>query len=386
MKSKRNLQYLCFAAVLAAITTVATAFIKINTGINNGYVHLGDTIVYLSGALLPPPFAALSSAIGGALADVLAGAPVWAPATAVIKALNTVPLSLVFYFGLVKKKDRIVTPLTVAMTVVSGLITVFGYLLAEGLMYSFPSAWASAPFSVIQASGSTVLFVVIGLALDTAKFKKRFHLTLDRKKEKTVNTDIIYTFSGKPYLNLTSKCPCSCTFCIRQNGDGLGSATNLWHKGDPTLEEITTAIDSYKFKDGDELTWCGYGEPTMVYDNLIASAKYVKEKYPTVKLRLNTNGLSDRINGKETAKELCEVFDCISVSLNTPNSERYDEVCRPKYEGAYDSVKKFIADCVATGLSDIRCSVVDVITEEETEQCVKIAEELGAKIRVRVKE
>ena len=60
------------------------------------------------------------------------------------------------------------------MPVVSGLITVFGYLLAEGLLYSFPSAWTSVPFSIIQAVGSAILFYLVGASLDKMNFKNRF--------------------------------------------------------------------------------------------------------------------------------------------------------------------------------------------------------------------
>ena len=74
--------------------------------------------------------------------------------------------------------------------------------------------------------------------------------------------DIIYTYRNKVYLNLTNRCPCSCTFCIRSNADGLGSANTLWHKSDPTAEEITAAIESFDFSGFPEVTFCGYGEPT----------------------------------------------------------------------------------------------------------------------------
>ena len=50
--------------------------------------------------------------------------------------------------------------------------------------------------------------------------------------------DIIYTYAGSAYMNITNKCPCSCVFCIRANGEGLGSAESLWLKKDPTIEEI----------------------------------------------------------------------------------------------------------------------------------------------------
>lgn len=171
-KNSKKVQQLCLTGLMAAIICVFTAFIKVNTGINNGYVHFGDSMIYLAGTLLGP-WASLAAAIGGALADVLAGAPQWAPATAIIKALNAVPFFVMA--GLYKKKHgtrKIISWYTIPMVVVSGAISVFGYLIAEGLMYSFPSAWASVPFTIIQAVGSALIFIVLGLALDAAKITK----------------------------------------------------------------------------------------------------------------------------------------------------------------------------------------------------------------------
>lgn len=163
---------ICFTGLMAAIIAVFTAFIKIPTGINEGYLHFGDSMIYLAACLLGP-LGALSAAIGGALADILAGAAIWAVPTAIIKALNAVPFIIMASIYKKKKgKSKIISAYTVPMVVVSGLITVFGYLLAEGLMYSFPTAWTSVPFSIIQAAGSAVIFVIIGLALDAVKIQK----------------------------------------------------------------------------------------------------------------------------------------------------------------------------------------------------------------------
>lgn len=171
-KSSIKVQQLSMTGLMAAIICVFTAFVKINTGINNGYIHFGDSMIYLAGALLGP-WSMLSAAIGGAIADVLAGAPQWAIATAIIKALNAVPFFVAASIYRKKHNTRkIVSWYTVAMTIVSGAISIFGYLLAEGLMYSFPSAWLSAPFTLIQAVGSAIIFVVLGAALDAAKITR----------------------------------------------------------------------------------------------------------------------------------------------------------------------------------------------------------------------
>lgn len=162
---------ICITGLMAALITVCTAFIKIPTGINSGYLHFGDSMIYIAGCILGP-WAALAAAVGGALADVLAGAPQWAIATAVIKAVNAVPFIIATAVYNKKKAPKIVNVPTLIMTVASGLITIFGYLLAEGIMYSFPSALTSVPFSIVQAVGSAIIFVIVGKILDQIKIHK----------------------------------------------------------------------------------------------------------------------------------------------------------------------------------------------------------------------
>ena len=100
--------------------------------------------------------------------------------------------------------------------------------------------------------------------------------------------DIIYTYKNQVYANITNKCDCACTFCVRSLKDAVGEATTLWHEKDPSLEEIKAAIDAFDFTGYEEFVFCGYGEPTCALENLLASAKYVKENH-NLKIRLNTN-------------------------------------------------------------------------------------------------
>lgn len=168
-----NTKNLVLASLFAAIIMIFTSYVKINTGINEGYLHFGDSMIYLASCILPLPYAMGAAAIGGALADIMAGAPIWAPATAIIKALNALPFAIMYLTAFTKNKQRIFCLPTVLMTIVSGFITVFGYLLAESILYSFESACLSVPFSIIQATGSAVIFCVAAVALDCAKFKTR---------------------------------------------------------------------------------------------------------------------------------------------------------------------------------------------------------------------
>lgn len=172
-KKIRKLFLMALTALFAALTATATAFIKINTGINEGYLHFGDSIIYLSACILPLPYACLAAAIGGGIADLLSGAAVWAPITAVIKALNVLPFAVMYSAKIAKNPNQIVNKATATMPVFSGLITVFGYLAAESLIYNFASALTSVPFSVIQSVGSATLFWLLGALLDRINFKNR---------------------------------------------------------------------------------------------------------------------------------------------------------------------------------------------------------------------
>ena len=194
--------------------------------------------------------------------------------------------------------------------------------------------------------------------------------------------DIIYTYAGSAYMNITNKCPCRCIFCIRSNGDGLGSAESLWLKSDPTIEEIKAEIDNFDFSPYNEVVFCGYGEPTQALDNLIKAAKYLKEKH-SLKIRLNSNGLSDLINGKPTAHLLEGIVDSISISLNAPDAESYHRVTRSKFgTEAYPALLKFAEDCKKY-IPSVKFTVVDVLSEEEIERCKTISDEMDIPLRIR---
>lgn len=196
-------------------------------------------------------------------------------------------------------------------------------------------------------------------------------------------TNIVYTFENKVYLNITNACPCRCKFCIRNNGDSVGEATTLWFdKHNPTNEEIKKAIDEFDFTNYEKsVVFCGYGEPTCNLSGLLETAKYLKQK--GIKIRLNTNGLSDLINKRKTAKEICELVDSVSISLNAPTAEKYNEITQPVYgEKAFEAMLKFAKECKEYGIAT-KMTVVDVISQEDIEECKKLCEEMGIPLRVR---
>ena len=91
--SHQKVSRLTSTALFAALICVTTAYIfHIPFGVNGGYVHIGDSLIYLAAAFLPTPYAMFAGAIGGAMADILT-APVYAPATFIIKMLISLPIT-----------------------------------------------------------------------------------------------------------------------------------------------------------------------------------------------------------------------------------------------------------------------------------------------------
>ena len=198
-----------------------------------------------------------------------------------------------------------------------------------------------------------------------------------------MSNEIVYSYKDNVYLNITNKCPCACTFCIRSQKDAIGSANSLWLEHNPTFEEVKSALDNYNLDNCKEIIFCGYGEPTNSYDVLIETAKYIRENYK-IKTRINTNGLGTLVNNKNIAEELCQNIDAVSISLNCSNKEDYFKVVRPKFGiESFDAMLDFARDCKKY-TDNVMLSVVDVIGEEEIEKCKKIADSLNIPLRVRV--
>lgn len=167
-----HIKYSVLAALFAAMIYVLTAFVHIPT--QQGYVHIGDGVIYLAAALLPTPYAVGAAAIGAGLADYLSGYPIWVLPTVIIKVLT----ALVF----TSKKDSIVNKRNLFAILPAGFICIVGYYIAGTLLAfisgtplsgSFAAALADIPTNAIQVAGSAVLFVALGKALDKTGVKKR---------------------------------------------------------------------------------------------------------------------------------------------------------------------------------------------------------------------
>lgn len=165
MSYHNKLRLLTMTALFAAAITVTTAYlfhIPIPTG---GYVHLGDTLIYLGACLLPLPWAASAAAVGAGLADLLT-APMWVLPTLVIKSV------LVLFFT--SRSERLLCRRNVIAVFLAGLFSSAAYALAgcvlTGTLASFLPQFLG---TLVQGIGSGALFLAVAPALDTVQLKAR---------------------------------------------------------------------------------------------------------------------------------------------------------------------------------------------------------------------
>ena len=196
--------------------------------------------------------------------------------------------------------------------------------------------------------------------------------------------DVLYDYADGLYVNLTNRCPCRCEFCIRTMVDSLGGADSLWLRREPAVDEVKELLKEWDLSRYTELVFCGYGEPMERLDDVLALCRYVKET-THLKTRINTNGLSDLIHGRDASPELSGLVDAISISLNAASAKKYDALCHPKFAlESWPAILKFTED-VKKYVPDVTMSVVGgTIPKEDVEICRQIAQaKLGVKFRVR---
>ena len=159
----------------------------------------------------------------------------------------------------------------------------------------------------------------------------------------------------------------------------------LWLEREPTLEEVTASLDGWDYARFREVVFCGYGEPTERLDVLLAAADHLKRRDATLRVRVNTNGLSDLVNGKPTAALFAGKVDCLSISLNTDDAAEYLDLCRPKFgAAAYPALLAFTKDAAAVVPEVVMTVVGEPVTSlEKQARCRVLAESLGARLRVR---
>ncbi len=234
---------------------------------------------------------------------------------------------------------------------------------------------------------------------------------------------IVYRIRDSVYVNLTERCSSSCVFCLRHFTDYVKGHNLRLGRREPSAQEVIEALKAEDIGvtvcrsrlpaatdraasvserkhepsnatlppaadlpltplDGParEVVFCGYGEPTMRLDVLKDAAKYAKTS--GLQVRLDTNGHGDLINERKILPELVGLVDAVCVSLNAPNAEEYDRLCRPSFGArTFDAVVEFIREARAllpkTEITAVAYPGLNI------EECHELAARMNVTLRLR---
>ena len=202
---------------------------------------------------------------------------------------------------------------------------------------------------------------------------------------------IVYRYGEGLYVNLTNRCPTACVFCVKNawKMDYRGSNLNLAGSEPAPAQVLALIKEEWAAAPFKELVFCGYGEPTMRLEALLACARLVKtgraEPVPRgMRVRLNTNGLANAVWGRNVVPEMKGLIDSVHVSLNTADPAQWLEMMRPMEPWAatgFEKVKEFIREA-----SLLLPEAVATAVEEPGVDLAKFRElagKLGAEVRLR---
>ena len=153
-------------AMMMCMVVVMTMIIRIPIPATQGYIHLGDCMIFFSVLLLGWKWGAVAAGLGSAMADFFAGYMQYVPITFIVKGLMGLIMGLAMEYAVKKNLSRgAMKAMEIISMVVAGLVMVAGYYVAEGILYgNFLTPLASVPMNILQF----VVGVVIATALYTA--------------------------------------------------------------------------------------------------------------------------------------------------------------------------------------------------------------------------
>jgi TatD family-associated radical SAM protein len=202
---------------------------------------------------------------------------------------------------------------------------------------------------------------------------------------------IVYRYGEGLYVNLTNRCPTACAFCVKNSWkmDYRGSDLDLRGAEPSPAEVLALARAEWAAAPFKEFVFCGYGEPTMRLEALLACARLIKhgraEPLPKdLRIRLNTNGLANAVWGRNVVPEMKGLIDSVHVSLNTADPAQWAALMRPMEPWAgigFEKVKEFIREAACL----LPEAVASVVEDKDVDlgRFRELAAALGAEVRLR---
>ena len=173
-----SLYNIVLTSIFTAIITATAYFFKLPLPNLNGYIHLGDAMVFISACILPAPLAVFSASVGSALSDFFGGYTIYVVPTLIIKAL------LVLSFS--RKEKKIVCKKNLFALLICTLVSVAGYFVADTVImyfsmsvaqikYAVIASLSNMPWNFLQAICSAVVFIVFATSLDKIQIKSKIN-------------------------------------------------------------------------------------------------------------------------------------------------------------------------------------------------------------------
>jgi len=161
MKSRKTVAKICYTALFAALTCVATIVIRIPSPLG-GYINFGDCILLVGAWVLDPIGGFAAGAVGSGLADLFSGYAAYAPATFIIKGVMALAAAFIAK-RLPVRFSRIIS------AVLAEIIMIGGYYVFESFIlgYGTGASLINIPYNAIQG----VLGVIGGVVIYTAVSK-----------------------------------------------------------------------------------------------------------------------------------------------------------------------------------------------------------------------
>lgn len=215
--------------------------------------------------------------------------------------------------------------------------------------------------------------------ITTANYCRLFRVA-SRHQEPSTSRLLAYPIGQGLYLNLTRSCTLHCEFCPKWHGSSVVHDYDLFLRGNPSAAEVLAAMGDYSaYK---EVVFCGFGEPTLRLEVLLEIASEVKKRGP-MRIRINTDGLANRVYGVDVTPRFKGLIDAVSVSLSAQDQATYERICQPALSGSYQAVLDFIA-AVKVHVPEVTATAIQGVAGVDIPACRRLAEEgLGVRFRVR---
>lgn len=155
--------------LMTALVCIATMVIQVPTPGTNGYVNVGDAVIFITSILFGPLAGMLAGGVGSALADLLSGYPHWALFTLIIKGLEG------YLVGIIVNKSNTISRNIFSISI-GIVVMVIGYFLTGAILKgSFIVSAASIPSNIVQGIVSMIIAVPLALSLKNVEYIKSFN-------------------------------------------------------------------------------------------------------------------------------------------------------------------------------------------------------------------